>query len=257
MPFLSASEYLAQSRQRVCGETGPTGPSGSGPTGSTGDTGNTGPTGETGYTGETGATGDTGYTGSTGPTGDVGPTGVAGPTGDIGPTGLAGATGDVGPTGNAGPTGNTGPTGPTQLPGAMYAYITNPQTFNAGGDIVSYDNISLDNSGNTGFTGGVNIQTGKYYPPEQGWYYTSVTFRVEDNITVGAIRILKNSGLSSTGIPETWSGQSSSGGNSRACGSVSGTVFLALTDNLSLYYLSGAYPSRLDNLNWTVFKISN
>lgn len=68
MPFLSASQYTAQSRQVACSATGAVGP--------TGSAGNL-----------------------------TGPTGVAGVTGSVGPTGLAGATGSVGPTGTAGPPG--------------------------------------------------------------------------------------------------------------------------------------------------------
>jgi hypothetical protein len=61
MPFLSSSEYLAQTRSIVCGTSGPTGPSGPiGPTGPTAETGATGPTGPIGLTGVTGATGPTG-----------------------------------------------------------------------------------------------------------------------------------------------------------------------------------------------------
>lgn len=251
MTSLTYSQYLLFKQNPTCIISGPTGATGPAGTGSTGATGVTGPTGDVGPTGNTGNTGPQGSTGDMGPTGLAGATGA---TGDIGPTGIPGTNGTNGTNGATGP---TGPTGPTQLPGAMYAYIDIPRSFAAGGTITSYDTISLDHSGNTGFTGGVNIQSGNYYPPEQGWYYTSVTFRVQDNLTVGAIRIRKNGGASLTGIPEIWTGQSSSGGNTRACGSSSGTVFLALTDNLSLYYLSGAYPSQLDNLNWTVFKISN
>jgi hypothetical protein len=60
MPFLSSSEYLAQTRSIVCGTSGPTGPSGPiGPTGPTAETGATGPTGPIGLTGVTGATGPT------------------------------------------------------------------------------------------------------------------------------------------------------------------------------------------------------
>ena len=68
MPFLSVSQYLAQSRT-VCaapgvqGDIGPIGPIG--PTGMTGERGGTGPTG-TGVTGERGATGVTGATGPPG-----------------------------------------------------------------------------------------------------------------------------------------------------------------------------------------------
>ena len=105
MPFLSASEYLSQSRTRVCGDTGtqgPTGPAGTGDTGPAGDTGDTGHTGDTGPS-VTGDTGDTGHTGYTGPavTGDTGHTGYTGPavTGDTGHTGYTGHTGDTGPTG--------------------------------------------------------------------------------------------------------------------------------------------------------------
>ena len=66
MPFLSVSQYLAQSRT-VCaapGIAGDTGPIGLiGPTGMTGERGATGPTGN-GVTGERGATGVTGATGA-------------------------------------------------------------------------------------------------------------------------------------------------------------------------------------------------
>lgn len=66
MPFLSVSQYLAQSRT-VCaapGIAGDTGPIGRiGPTGMTGERGATGPTGN-GVTGERGATGVTGATGA-------------------------------------------------------------------------------------------------------------------------------------------------------------------------------------------------
>ena len=62
MPFLSASQYTAQSRQVACSATGAVGP--------------------------------------VGPTGSSGPTGSAGNL--TGPTGLAGATGSVGPTGTPG-----------------------------------------------------------------------------------------------------------------------------------------------------------
>ena len=68
MPFLSVSQYLAQSRT-VCaapGIAGDTGPIGRiGPTGMTGERGATGPTG-TGVTGERGAAGVTGATGPPG-----------------------------------------------------------------------------------------------------------------------------------------------------------------------------------------------
>ena len=74
MPFLSASEYLSQSRTRVCGETGAPGPTGPAGTGDTGPAGDTGDTGHTGYTGPA-VTGDTGHTGDTGPIG-VGPVGT-------------------------------------------------------------------------------------------------------------------------------------------------------------------------------------
>jgi len=57
MPFLSASQYTAQSRTTVCGTTGATGA--------------IGPTGPAGQASNTGATG---YTGSTGPIGPIGPT---------------------------------------------------------------------------------------------------------------------------------------------------------------------------------------
>lgn len=60
MPFLSASEFTAQSRNLVCGLTGPTGPSGGGGAGSTGTTGPTGPTGTPGTNGVNGVTGPTG-----------------------------------------------------------------------------------------------------------------------------------------------------------------------------------------------------
>lgn len=67
MPFLSASQYTAQSRVLSCGSTGSAGP--------VGPTGTGGPPGVTGYTGHTGITG---YTGNTGPTGIQGPAGTAG-----------------------------------------------------------------------------------------------------------------------------------------------------------------------------------
>lgn len=55
MPFLSASQYTAQSRSTVCGTTGTTGPTGpSGPAGTAAATGSTGPTGNQGPTGYTG-----------------------------------------------------------------------------------------------------------------------------------------------------------------------------------------------------------
>jgi hypothetical protein len=60
MPFLSASQYTAQSRSTVCGTTGPVGP--------------IGPTGPAGVSTNTGATGYTGNTGPVGPTGPVTPT---------------------------------------------------------------------------------------------------------------------------------------------------------------------------------------
>jgi len=80
MPFLSASQYTAQSRVLSCGSTGSVGPAG--PTGLTGPTGVTGYTGFTGSTGPTGLKGDTGSTGSTGNTGPTGSSGV--PIGTIG-----------------------------------------------------------------------------------------------------------------------------------------------------------------------------
>jgi hypothetical protein len=141
MPFLSASQYLAQSRTAcaapgvtgVTGQQGDVGPPGergfTGPQGDLGPTGVTGPLGQTGSTGPglTGPTGYTGFTGYTGPTGPglTGPTGanstVQGPTGFTGPglTGPTGADSTVqGPTGFTGPslpgpTGVTGPIGPT------------------------------------------------------------------------------------------------------------------------------------------------
>jgi hypothetical protein len=80
MPFLSASQYTAQSRVLSCGSTGSVGPAG--PTGTLGPTG---VTGFTGFTGNTGPTGLQGVTGSTGSTGNAGPTGSSGvPIGTIG-----------------------------------------------------------------------------------------------------------------------------------------------------------------------------
>lgn len=81
MPFLSVSQYLAQT-QTACaapGIAGPTGPTGPGVTGPRGPIGDVGPTGVTGRTGPTGP-------GVTGPgiTGPTGP-GVTGPTGPTGP----------------------------------------------------------------------------------------------------------------------------------------------------------------------------
>ena len=67
MPFLSSSEYLAQSRTRVCGDTG-----------GTGYTGYTGPQGIPGTSTNTGATGYTGYTGPQGPSGPAGSNGTNG-----------------------------------------------------------------------------------------------------------------------------------------------------------------------------------
>ena len=62
MPFLSASQYTAQSRQLSCSATGPVGPAG--------------PTGAPGANSDV-----TGHTGASGPTGHTGPTGIQGPTG--------------------------------------------------------------------------------------------------------------------------------------------------------------------------------
>lgn len=89
MPFLSASEYTAQSRQINCGATGKQGSTGvTGPMGMTGPLGLTGPIGITGVTGVSGHTGSSGYTGHTGMQGSTGITGI---TGAIGPTGAAGS----------------------------------------------------------------------------------------------------------------------------------------------------------------------
>lgn len=91
MVFLSASEWLAQSRTVTCGATGSVGPTGArGPTGFTGNTGATGSTGPGGITGPAGPTG--GFTGGAGPTGSAGGTGPTGSTGDTGPTGPTGST---------------------------------------------------------------------------------------------------------------------------------------------------------------------
>lgn len=68
MPFLSASQYLAQSRT-VCAAPGIAGP--------------------TGYTGPTGVIGPTGVTGFTGPIGVTGPTGPTGPTASFSITPIA------------------------------------------------------------------------------------------------------------------------------------------------------------------------
>jgi len=72
MPFLSVSQYLAQS-QTVCAAPGTTGPRGPGYTGATGPTGNRGATGPTGQgiTGERGPSGLPGGQGATGPTGSA------------------------------------------------------------------------------------------------------------------------------------------------------------------------------------------
>lgn len=70
MPFLSASEYTAQSRVLSCGNTGSVGPAG--------------PTGTIGPTGSGGATGTTGPTGLKGDTGPIGPSGIKGDTGTSG-----------------------------------------------------------------------------------------------------------------------------------------------------------------------------
>jgi hypothetical protein len=76
MPFLSASEYTAQSRTIVCGLTGPTGPN-NGVPGATGSTGPQGPSGSPGSQGNTGSTGSTGSTGATGPQGPAGTNGIS------------------------------------------------------------------------------------------------------------------------------------------------------------------------------------
>lgn len=96
MPFLSASEHLAQTRSIVCGTTGPSGPTGA--SGATGPSGASGPSGPTGSTGSTGPTGPTGATGPTGPSGLQGATGPQGVTGATGPSGPQGATGATGPS---------------------------------------------------------------------------------------------------------------------------------------------------------------
>ena len=70
MPFLSASQYTAQSKVLSCGSTGSQGPAG--------PTGTLGPTGVTGFTGNSGPTGLKGDTGSTGSTGNTGPAGISG-----------------------------------------------------------------------------------------------------------------------------------------------------------------------------------
>lgn len=89
MPFLSASEYTAQSRQINCGATGKQGSTGiTGPMGMTGPLGLTGPNGATGASGHTGVTGAIGHTGGTGV---IGVTGITGTMGSTGPTGAAGS----------------------------------------------------------------------------------------------------------------------------------------------------------------------
>jgi len=98
MPFLSVSQYLAQS-QTVCAAPGLVGPAGAtGP----GFTGPLGPTGSIGTTGP-GLTGPQGSTGSIGPTGP----GLTGPTGP----GLTGPTGPKGDPGNNGTNGTNGAPG--------------------------------------------------------------------------------------------------------------------------------------------------
>ena len=182
MPFLSASQYLAQSRTAcaapgvtgVTGAQGDVGPQGergfTGPQGDIGPTGVTGPLGQTGSTGPglTGPTGYTGFTGYTGPTGPglTGPTGadstVQGPTGFTGPglTGPTGADSTVqGPTGFTGPgltgpTGVTGPIGPAGPPGSG----------GSGDGATGYTGYTGE-AGRTGFTGPTGPAGGGGYAP--------------------------------------------------------------------------------------------
>ena len=119
MPFLSASEYTAQSRQIVCGATG-----------KKGDTGLTGPMGETGPLGMTGPLGPTGLTGITGMTGTIGHTGI---------TGMTGFTGPLGPTGTSGVpvgavtayAGSSVPSGWLLCNGFTYSTATYPDLYSA------------------------------------------------------------------------------------------------------------------------------
>lgn len=150
MPFLSASEYTAQSRQTVCGATG-----------KKGDTGNTGPIGETGPLGLTGPLGPTGLTGNSGPTGSIGHTGN---------TGMTGFTGPLGPTGTSGVpsgmimsyAGNTIPSGWIVCDGNSYATASYPSLFGAigyiyGGSGSNFNVPNLVDRAPVGLTGGSSL----------------------------------------------------------------------------------------------------
>ena len=147
MPFLSASEYTAQSRQIVCGATG-----------KKGDTGETGPMGMTGPLGLTGPLGPTGLTGNSGPTGPIGHTGG---------TGITGFTGPLGPTGTSGVpagmimnyAGNTIPSGWLVCDGKSYSTATYPSLYAAisniyGGDSSNFNVPNLVDRAPVGVTGG-------------------------------------------------------------------------------------------------------